>query len=161
MKKRWLCLFVENEVGVLARITGLFSAKAYNLNSLTVGVTQDETVSRVTISLFSDDQIFEQIKKQLNRMVEVIKVIDYTDIDIYRKEIMFIKILKCTEYDRAFLFQFSDIYGTRILDFNNDSVLIESIKTEEENNFMLQLLYRKMDKLFEIVRGGSVAVEAV
>lgn len=161
MKKRWLCLFVENEVGVLARITGLFSAKAYNLNSLTVGVTQDETVSRVTISLFSDDQIFEQIKKQLNRMVEVIKVIDYTDIDIYRKEIMFIKILKCTEYDRAFLFQFSDIYGTRILDFNNDSVLMESIKTEEENNFMLQLLYRKMDKLFEIVRGGSVAVEAV
>lgn len=161
MKKRWLCLFVENEVGVLARITGLFSAKAYNLNSLTVGVTEDETVSRVTISLFSDDQIFEQIKKQLNRMVEVIKVIDYTDIDIYRKEIMFIKILKCTEYDRAFLFQFSDIYGTRILDFNNDSVLIESIKTEEENNFMLQLLYRKMDKLFEIVRGGSVAVEAV
>lgn len=161
MKKRWLCLFVENEVGVLARITGLFSAKAYNLNSLTVGVTQDETVSRVTISLFSDDQIFEQIKKQLNRMVEVIKVIDYTDIDIYRKEIMFIKILKCTEYDRAFLFQFSDIYGTRILDFSNDSVLMESIKTEEENNFMLQLLYRKMDKLFEIVRGGSVAVEAV
>lgn len=161
MKKRWLCLFVENEVGVLARITGLFSAKAYNLNSLTVGVTQEETVSRVTISLFSDDQIFEQIKKQLNRMVEVIKVIDYTDIDIYRKEIMFIKILKCTEYDRAFLFQFSDIYGTRILDFNNDSVLMESIKTEEENNFMLQLLYRKMDKLFEIVRGGSVAVEAV
>lgn len=161
MKKRWLCLFVENEVGVLARITGLFSAKAYNLNSLTVGVTQDETVSRVTISMFSDDQIFEQIKKQLNRMVEVIKVIDYTDIDIYRKEIMFIKILKCTEYDRAFLFQFSDIYGTRILDFNNDSVLMESIKTEEENNFMLQLLYRKMDKLFEIVRGGSVAVEAV
>ena len=161
MKKRWLCLFVENEVGVLARITGLFSGKAYNLNSLTVGTTQDETVSRITISLFSDDQIFEQIKKQLNRMVEVIKVIDYTDIDIFRKEIMFLKILKCTEHDRAFLFQFSEIYGTRILDFNKDSVLMESIKAEEENNLMLQLLYKRLDNPVEIVRGGSVAVEAV
>nr|WP_288829836.1 acetolactate synthase small subunit [uncultured Clostridium sp.] len=161
MKKRWLCLFVENEVGVLARITGLFSAKAYNLNSLTVGTTQDETASRVTISLFSDDQLFEQIKKQLNRMVEVFKVIDYTDIDIYRKEIMFLKILKCTENDRTFLFQFSEVYGIRILDFNKDSVLMESIKAEEENNLMLQLLYKKLDNPFEIVRGGSVAVEAV
>ncbi|MGC6174767.1 acetolactate synthase small subunit [Lacrimispora sp. 38-1] len=161
MKKRWLCLFVENEVGVLARITGLFSAKAYNLNSLTVGTTQDETASRVTISLFSDDQLFEQIKKQLNRMVEVFKVIDYTDIDIYRKEIMFLKILKCTENDRAFLFQFSEVYGIRILDFNKDSVLMESIKAEEENNLMLQLLYKRLDNPVEIVRGGSVAVEAV
>ncbi|GLB32526.1 acetolactate synthase small subunit [Lacrimispora amygdalina] len=161
MKKRWLCLFVENEVGVLARITGLFSAKAYNLNSLTVGTTQDETASRVTISLFSDDQLFEQIKKQLNRMVEVFKVIDYTDIDIYRKEIMFLKILKCTENDRTFLFQFSEVYGIRILDFNKDSVLIESIKAEEENNLMLQLLYKRLDNPVEIVRGGSVAVEAV
>ncbi|WP_349669917.1 acetolactate synthase small subunit [Lacrimispora sp.] len=161
MKKRWLCLFVENEVGVLAKITGLFSAKAYNLNSLTVGITQDETVSRVTISLFSDDQLFEQIKKQLNRMVEVIKVIDYTDIDIYRKEIMFLKILKCTEHDRAFLFQFSDTYGTRILDFNKDYVLMESIKAEEENDIMLKLLCKKLNNPFEIVRGGSVAVEAV
>ncbi len=152
---------MENEVGVLARITGLFSAKAYNLNSLTVGATQDETASRVTISLFSDDQLFEQIKKQLNRMVEVFKVIDYTDIDIYRKEIMFIKILKCTENDRAFLFQFSEVYGIRILDFNKDSVLMESIKAEEENNLMLQLLYKRLDNPVEIVRGGSVAVEAV
>lgn len=152
---------MENEVGVLARITGLFSAKAYNLNSLTVGTTQDETASRVTISLFSDDQLFEQIKKQLNRMVEVFKVIDYTDIDIYRKEIMFLKILKCTENDRTFLFQFSEVYGIRILDFNKDSVLIESIKAEEENNLMLQLLYKRLDNPVEIVRGGSVAVEAV
>lgn len=152
---------MENEVGVLARITGLFSAKAYNLNSLTVGTTQDETASRVTISLFSDDQLFEQIKKQLNRMVEVFKVIDYTDIDIYRKEIMFLKILKCTENDRAFLFQFSEVYGIRILDFNKDSVLMESIKAEEENNLMLQLLYKRLDNPVEIVRGGSVAVEAV
>jgi acetolactate synthase-1/3 small subunit len=71
MKKRWICLFVENEIGVLARIAGLFSAKSYNLDSLTVGITEDSTISRMTISLTSDDKTFEQIKKQLCRSVEV------------------------------------------------------------------------------------------
>ena len=88
MKKRWLCLFVENEIGVLARISGLFSGKSYNLDSLTVGVTEDNTVSRMTISLTSDDKTFEQVKKQLGRSVEVIKVVDYTDIPIHMKELI-------------------------------------------------------------------------
>lgn len=69
MKKRWICLFVENEIGVLARISSLFSSKSYNLDSLTVGTTEDITISRMTISLTSDDKTFEQIKKQLNRSV--------------------------------------------------------------------------------------------
>ncbi len=85
MKKRWFCLFVENEIGVLARISGLFSGKSYNLDSLTAGVTEDSTISRMTISLTSDDRTFEQIKKQLSRSVEVIKVVDYTDIPIHMK----------------------------------------------------------------------------
>ena len=75
MKKRWIALYVENQVGVLAKVSGLFSAKSYNLHSLTVGETEDETVSRMTIGVESDDITFEQIKKQLNCMVEVIKVI--------------------------------------------------------------------------------------
>ena len=79
MKNRWIALYVENEVGVLAKVSGLFSAKSYNLQSLTVGTTEDETISRMTICVTSDDITFEQIKKQLNRMVEVIKVIDLTD----------------------------------------------------------------------------------
>lgn len=91
-KKRWICLYVENEIGVLARISGLFSGKSYNLNSLTVGETEDTTVSRMTISFTSDDRTFEQVKKQLNRSVEVIKVVDYTDIPIHNKEILFIKV---------------------------------------------------------------------
>ena len=80
MKNRWIALYVENQVGVLAKVSGLFSGKSYNLQSLTVGTTEDETVSRMTICVTSDDITFEQIKKQLNRMVEVIKVIDFTDI---------------------------------------------------------------------------------
>ena len=82
MKKRWIALYVENDVGVLAKVSGLFSGKSYNLQSLTVGTTEDETVSRMTISVESDDITFEQIKKQLNRMVEVIKVIDLTNVPL-------------------------------------------------------------------------------
>ena len=80
MKKRWISLYVENQVGVLSKIPGLFSGKSYNLDSLTVGTTEDPTVSRMTIATVSDDETFEQIKKQLNRTVEVIKVIDFTDV---------------------------------------------------------------------------------
>ena len=80
MKKRWISLYVENQVGVLSKISGLFSGKSYNLDSLTVGTTEDPTVSRMTIATVSDDETFEQIKKQLNRMIEVIKVIDFTDV---------------------------------------------------------------------------------
>ena len=76
MKNRWIALYVENQVGVLAKVSGLFSGKSYNLQSLTVGTTEDESMSRMTICVTSDDITFEQIKKQLNSMVEVIKVID-------------------------------------------------------------------------------------
>ena len=85
MKKRWISLFVENEVGMLAKISGLFSGKSYNLQSLTVGETEDPTISRMTIGLLSDDITFEQIKKQLNRSVGIIKVIDFTDTPINLK----------------------------------------------------------------------------
>ena len=90
MKKRWISLYVENQVGVLSKISGLFSGKSYNLDSLTVGTTEDPTVSRMTIGTVSDDETFEQIKKQLNRMVEVIKVIDFTNMFVRMKEILYI-----------------------------------------------------------------------
>ena len=94
MKNRWIALYVENEVGVLAKVSGLFSAKSYNLQSLTVGTTEDETISRMTICVTSDDITFEQIKKQLNRMVEVIKVIDLTDVPLHMKEILYVRVSK-------------------------------------------------------------------
>ena len=158
MKKRWLCLFVESEIGVLARISGLFSGKSYNLDSLTVGPTEDETISRMTISLYSDDQLFEQIKKQLNRTVEVIKVIDYTDLTLYRREIMFLKVARCSEVDRVELFRFAEVYGVTILDFNKTTVLMECVQEENENDQMIKLLRERIDKPIEIVRGGIEAV---
>ena len=161
MKKRWLCLFVENEIGVLARISGLFSGKSYNLDSLTVGVTEDRTISRITISLTSDDRTFEQVKKQLNRSVEVIKVVDYTDVAIHMKELMFVKISGCSEKDIEEIFRISQIFNATVIDYDRDAVLVESVKTENSNNDLIALLGKCFANRIEIVRGGSVAVEAI
>lgn len=161
MRKRWICLFVENEIGVLARISGLFSGKAYNLDSLTVGVTEDSTISRMTIGLTSDDRTFEQIKKQLGRSVEVIKVVDYTDRPIYRKEILFVRVNHCSGADIEELFRISKVFGAAAIDYDGAAVLLECTQTEDRNDDLIALLKRKFANRLEIVRGGSVAVEAI
>lgn len=161
MKKRWLCLLVENEIGVLARISGLFSGKSYNLDSLTVGATQDPTIARMTISLTSGDSTFEQIKKQLNRSVEVIKVIDYTDRPIHTKEILFVQITGCLDADREELFRIAQFFSLAVADYSSDSVLLECTQTAAQNNALIALLEKKYRSRLTVVRGGSVAVETV
>ena len=161
MRKRWICLFVENEIGVLARISGLFSGKAYNLDSLTVGVTEDSTISRMTIGLTSDDRTFEQIKKQLGRSVEVIKVVDYTDRSIHRKEILFVRVNHRSDADIEELFRISKVFGAAVVDYDGAAVLLECTQTEDRNDDLIALLKRKFANRIEIVRGGSVAVEAI
>ncbi|MDD3185077.1 MAG: acetolactate synthase small subunit [Anaerostipes sp.] len=160
MEKRWLSLYVENRVGVLAKISGLFSGKSYNLQSLTVGPTEDETVSRMTIAVESDDATFEQIKKQLNRSVEVIKVIDYTTMSIRMKEIMFIKVKSCTQRDKNEIFQMAEVFRFLVKDMGKDSVLIEAIRTEAKNNSILNVFKSRFTNI-EVVRGGSVAIDSI
>ena len=160
-KKRWISLLVENEIGVLARISGLFSGKSYNLNSLTVGTTEDTTISRMTISLTSDDQTFEQIKKQLNRSVEVIKVIDFTDTAIHMKELMFVRVNNCSNEDIAKLTYMRDVFSAKMIDYDTTAVLFECVQTEERNNDFIRLIQSSFPNRIEIVRGGSVAIEAI
>lgn len=160
MKNRWIALYVENQVGVLAKVSGLFSGKSYNLQSLTVGTTEDETVSRMTICVKSDDVTFEQIKKQLNRMVEVIKVIDLTNVPIHMKEILFAKVLHCTTADKAEVFQIAQVFKVDVTDIGKDCVLLECKLTERRNNELIELLHSKFKQL-EIVRGGAVAIESI
>lgn len=161
MKKRWICLFVENEIGVLAKISGLFSGKSYNLNSLTVGTTEDQTISRITLSLTSDDKTFEQVKKQLNRSVEVIKVVDYTDTPIHIKELMFVKITNCTERDVSEIFRIAQVFHVTVIDYDRNTVLIESVQEERRNDNLIALLEQSYPNRIEIVRGGSVAIETI
>ena len=142
MKNRWIALYVENQVGVLAKVSGLFSGKSYNLQSLTVGTTEDETVSRMTICVTSDDITFEQIKKQLNRMVEVIKVIDIN------------------AAEKLEVFQIAQVFHVEVSDVGNDSVLLECKLTERRNNELIALLRSKFKRI-EVVRGGAVAIESI
>lgn len=160
MKNRWIALYVENDVGVLAKVSGLFSGKSYNLQSLTVGTTEDETVSRMTICVASDDITFEQIKKQLNRMVEVIKVIDLTNVPLHMKKILFAKILQCTTADKEEVFQIAQVFDVQVADIGNNSVLLECKLTERRNNELIALLRSKF-KHIEVVRGGAVAIESI
>lgn len=161
MKKRWISLFVENEVGMLAKISGLFSGKSYNLQSLTVGETEDPTLSRMTIGLISDDITFEQIKKQLNRSVGIIKVIDFTDTPIHMKEILFVKVKGCNKSDREEVFRIAQVFGIQVTDYGKNSILLESTQTEARNNDIINLLDQDFSGRIEVVRGGSVAVEAI
>ena len=140
MKNRWIALYVENEVGVLAKVSGLFSAKSYNLQSLTVGTTEDETISRMTICVTSDDITFEQIKKQLNRMVEVIKVIDLTDVPLHMKEILYVRVSKLTREEITDIFQTAQVFNIDVVDKNADSVILESKLTEHRNDDLIALL---------------------
>lgn len=160
MKNRWIALYVENDVGVLAKVSGLFSGKSYNLQSLTVGTTEDETVSRMTICVASDDITFEQIKKQLNRMVEVIKVIDLTNVPLHMKEILFAKALRCTAEEKEEAFRIAQVFHVEVADIGKDSVLLECKLTERRNNELIALL-RSRFRHIEIVRGGAVAIESI
>ena len=160
MKNRWIALYVENQVGVLAKVAGLFSGKSYNLQSLTVGTTEDETVSRMTICVTSDDVTFEQIKKQLNRMVEGIKVIDLTDVPLHMKEILYVKIDKISQEQITEVFQIAQVFKVEVADINHDSVILECMLTERRNNDLTALLKSKF-KNIHVVRGGAVAIEAI
>jgi len=153
-------LFVENQVGVLPKISGLFSGKLYNLDSLTVGTTEDPTISRMTIATYSDDETFEQIKKQLNRMVEVIKVIDFTNSSVCMKELLYVKVKKCTHQDKEELFQIAQSFQARIVDYGKDSLLLEFVHSATKNDAIIKLMKEEFQSI-EVVRGGSVGIEAI
>ncbi len=160
MKKRWISLYVENQVGVLAKISGLFSGKSYNLDSLTVGTTEDPTVSRMTIATVSDDETFEQIKKQLNRLVEVIKVIDFTDKTVRMKEIMYVKVKNLAREDKYDCFHIAETFKAKVVDYGKDSLLLEFVQPASKNDALIQLLKDEFGTI-EVVRGGSVGIEYI
>ena len=114
----------------------------------------------MTICVTSDDVTFEQIKKQLNRMVEVIKVIDLTNVPIHMKEILFAKVFKIDASQKAEVFQIAQVFDVQVVDIGDDSVLLECKLTERKNNELIALLRSKFKRI-EIVRGGAVAIESI
>lgn len=157
MTKRWVSLYVENDAGILAKVSGLFAGKGYNLESLTVGVTEDPTVSRMTISLLGDDATYEQIKKQLNRMVGIIKVIDMTNIGIRSREVLLMKITCQKKEEIEEVFRMAQAYQMTVSEYNGKEVLLEALNRDKQNDRIIQQF--KRFKQVEIVRSGSAAIE--
>ena len=120
-----LSILVENEAGALSRISGLFSARGYNIESLTVAPTEDATMSRMTIVTAGSDDVVEQITKQLNKLVEVVKVVDLTDGNHIERELMLVKV-RAAGKDRDEMKRLADIFRGRILDV---TAILETVRT--------------------------------
>ena len=114
----------------------------------------------MTIETNCDEETYEQIKKQLNRMVEVIRVIDFTEVSVVMQELMFIKVKNCTPEDKTELFQIAQTYQAKVRDYGKDSVLLEFVHTAHKNTAIIQFLRSEFNSI-EVVRGGSVGIEAI
>ncbi len=150
-----ISLLMENEAGALSRVAGLFSARGYNIESLTVAPTEDTTMSRMTIVTRGSDEIIEQIKKQLNKLVDVVAVLDLTDGDHLERELMLLKVSAVGEA-REELKRVTDIFRGRIIDVSSTSYTIELTGTGSKLDSFLQAIDH--DLIIETVRTGSSGI---
>ena len=150
-----LAVLVENKSGVLARVAGLFSRRGYNIDSLAVGVTEDPTVSRMTIVVRGDDHVVEQVTKQLNKLIDVIRVTDIGAEESVERELSLIKVAADAN-NRSEIIQIVDIFRARIIDVAAKSLTIEV--TGDEGKIMgIEQLLRPFG-IKEMVRTGKIAL---
>ena len=153
--KRILSLLVENQPGVLSRISGLFSGRGFNIESLCVAETIDPDVSRLTIVTVGNMAITEQIKKQLNKLINVIKVFDFTDTAYVQREMALIKVSAKPEH-RAEILRMVDIFRSRVVDVGADYYTVEMTGDQDKVTAFLNLL--KPMGIKEIARTGAIAL---
>jgi acetolactate synthase-1/3 small subunit len=151
-----ISLHVENQQGVLARISGLFSGRGYNLESITAGVTADPTVTRITLACRGDDAVVEQIKKQLNRLIDVIKVTELTGVPSLNRELMLVKV-NAKGPQRGEIFQVADVFKAQIMDVGHESMTVELAGSPEKIDDLIALL--QPYGIAEMARSGVVAME--
>ena len=150
-----ITVLVENEFGVLSRVSGLFSGRGFNIDSLSVAPTNEDSISRMTIVTRGDEQILEQINKQLNKLIDVIKVIDFTDESVIEREIALIKVTAEDE-SRAEVLRIVEIFRAKIIDVTPRSYTIEATGSPSKIDAILELL-RPLG-LKELVRTGPAAI---
>ena len=150
-----ITLLVENEFGVLARIAGLFSGRGFNIESLGVAETLDPDVSTMTIVTRGDDQIIEQVIKQLNKLVSIIKVVDLIDKDFVEREMVLVKVAANAE-TREEILRVAEIFRGKVIDVGSKTYTIEVTGDEKKINALLALL--KPLGIKELVRTGRVAM---
>ncbi len=155
MKKHTISLLVDNEPGVLARVSGLFCGRGFNIESLCVAETLDSSVSRITLVTRGDDAVAEQIKKQLNKLINVIKLYDLTGIENVEREMALIKV-KAKEDSRAEVLRIVDIFRCKVVDVSPRHYTIEATGDAEKLEAILGLL--KPAGIKEIARTGAIAL---
>ena len=150
-----ISVLLENEPGALSRVVGLFSARGYNIETLTVAPTEDETMSRMTIVTVGSDDIIEQITKHLNRVIEVVKVVDLSDGAHIERELMLVK-LRAVGKEREELKRTADIFRGRIIDVTEKSYTIELTGNKSKLDACLESIDRTA--ILETVRTGSSGI---
>jgi acetolactate synthase-1/3 small subunit len=156
MNRHVLSILVENQAGVLSRVSGLFSRRGYNIDSLSVGETEDPAISRMTIVVRGDDQILEQIEKQLNKLIDVIKVVELNPEQSVFRELALIKV-KTDLSTRASVIEVVGIFRANIVDVSNDSLTIEMTGDEAKIDAFINLM--NSYTILEVVRTGLTAIE--
>jgi acetolactate synthase-1/3 small subunit len=154
-KRNILSILVDNEPGVLSRIAGLFSGRGFNIESLCVAETTDPLISRITLVTVGDMSIVEQIKKQLNKLINVIKVMDFTGIAFVQREMALIKVRAKPEH-RAEILRMVDIFRSRVIDVSSKYYIVEITGDEDKISAFLNLLNPMGIK--EIARTGAIAL---
>lgn len=154
--KYTLSVLVENQAGVLSKVSGLFSRRGFNIDSLAVGITEDSSISRMTIVVDGDEYVVEQLEKQLNKVIPVIKVRTYAQGEFISRELSLIKV-NCPAKQRLDIMKIAELMGAKIVDVAVNTLTLQFADTHEQFETLLDLL--KPYGIREIVRTGTVAIE--
>ncbi len=154
--RKVISVLVDNEAGVLSRVVGLFSGRGFNIESLSVAPTYDPRRSKMVITTRGDEQVLEQIKKQLNKLINVIKVVDYLDKDFVERELVMVKV-QAKEENRAEVLRIADIFRAKVVDISAKTYTLELSGDKEKVEGFLELL----DALgiCDFVRTGTIVME--
>ena len=150
-----LSILMENESGAMSRVVGLFSARDYNIDSLSVAATEDKTLSRMTIVTHGDDAVLEQITKQLNKLIEVVKVVDLNESRFVERELMLVKV-RAVGKDRDEMLRLTEIYRGHVVDVTDKSCTIEVTGTSDKLDSFLETVSRGL--ILETVRTGAAGI---
>lgn len=150
-----ISLLMENEAGALSRVSGLFSARGYNIESLTVAPTEDTTMSRMTIVTSGSDEVIEQINKQLNKLIEVVAVMDLSEGEHLERELMLVKV-RATSAVREEMKRMIDAFGGRIIDTSDETLIMELTDTSKKLEGFLQSIDGSL--ILETVRTGASGI---
>ncbi|WP_293645981.1 acetolactate synthase small subunit [Thiolapillus sp.] len=150
-----ISVLIENESGALARVSGLFAARGYNIESLTVAPTEDETLSRMTLVTYGDEMIIEQIIKQLNKLVDVVKLLDLSDGPHIERELMMVKV-KAEKSHREEMKRMADIFRANVIDVTDCSYIIELTGNGDKLDAFLQAVNDEL--IMEVVRSGPLGI---